>query len=70
MYLLKKLWLMRFSRDSFKADDKANFLPRTCCSTNKKHDKREPGSCGSRKKFFIGVARHIAHMATSQINSS
>ena len=30
-------------RDSFKADAKSNFYPRTCCSTHKKHDKREPG---------------------------
>ena len=29
-------------RDSFKADAKSNFFPRTCCSTHKKHDKREP----------------------------
>ena len=30
-------------RDSFKADAKSNFFPRTCCSIHKKHDKREPG---------------------------
>ena len=30
-------------RDSFKADAKSNFFHRTCCSTHKKHDKREPG---------------------------
>ena len=30
-------------RDSFKADAKSNFFPRTCCSTQKKFDKREPG---------------------------
>ena len=30
-------------RDSFKADAKSNFFPRTCCSTHKKYDKREPG---------------------------
>ena len=30
-------------RDSFKADAKSNLFPRTCCSTHKKHDKREPG---------------------------
>ena len=29
--------------DSFKADAKSNFFPRTCCSIHKKHDKREPG---------------------------
>ena len=29
-------------RDPFKADAKSNFFP-TCCSTHKKHDKREPG---------------------------
>ena len=29
-------------RDSFMADAKSNFFPRTCCSTLKKHDKREP----------------------------
>ena len=29
--------------DSFKADAKSNFFPRTCCSTHKKHDKRESG---------------------------
>ena len=29
-------------RDYFKADTKSNFLPRTCCSILKKHDKREP----------------------------
>ena len=27
-------------RDSFKADAKSNFFPRTCCSTHKKYDKR------------------------------
>ena len=31
------------SRDSFKADAKSNLFPRTCCSTHKKYDKREPG---------------------------
>ena len=30
-------------RDSFKANAKSNFFPRTCCSTHKKYDKREPG---------------------------
>ena len=30
-------------RDSFKADAKSNFFPRTCYSIHKKHDKREPG---------------------------
>ena len=30
-------------RDSFKADAKSNFFPRTCCSIHEKHDKREPG---------------------------
>ena len=30
-------------RDSFKADAKSNFFPRTCCSTHKKYNKREPG---------------------------
>ena len=30
-------------RDSFKADAKSNFFPRTCCSTHKKYDKRESG---------------------------
>ena len=30
-------------RDSFKADAKSNFFPRTCCSTHKQHDKLEPG---------------------------
>ena len=30
-------------RDSFKADAKSNFFPRTCRSIHKKHDKREPG---------------------------
>ena len=30
-------------RDSFKADSKSNFFPRTCCSTRKKYDMREPG---------------------------
>ena len=30
-------------RDSFKADAKSNFFPRTCCSNHEKHDKREPG---------------------------
>ena len=29
--------------ESFKADAKSNFFPRTCFSTHKKHDKREPG---------------------------
>ena len=29
--------------DSFRADSKTNFFPRTCCSVHKKHDKREPG---------------------------
>ena len=29
-------------RDSFKADAKIIFFPRTCCSTHKKYDKREP----------------------------
>ena len=30
-------------RDSFEADVKSNFFARACCSTHKKHDKREPG---------------------------
>ena len=30
-------------RDTFKADAKSNFFPRTCCSTHKKYDNREPG---------------------------
>ena len=30
-------------RDSFRADSKTNFFPRTLCSVHKKHDKREPG---------------------------
>ena len=30
-------------RDSFKADAKPKVFPRTCYSTHKKHDKREPG---------------------------
>ena len=30
-------------RDYFSADEKSNFFPRTCCSINKKYDKREPG---------------------------
>ena len=30
-------------RDSFNADEKSNFFHRTCCSINKKYDKREPG---------------------------
>ena len=30
-------------RNSFKADAKSNFFPRTCCSIHKKHDKWEPG---------------------------
>ena len=30
-------------RDSLKADAKSNFFHRECCSTHKKHDKREPG---------------------------
>ena len=30
-------------RDSFKADAKSNFFPRTCCSIHKKYDKRKPG---------------------------
>ena len=30
-------------RGSFKADAKSNFFPRTCCSTHKKYDEREPG---------------------------
>ena len=30
-------------RDSFKADAKSNFFPRTCCSIHEKHDKWEPG---------------------------
>ena len=30
-------------RDSFGADLKTNFFPRTCCSLHKKRDKREPG---------------------------
>ena len=29
-------------RDSFKADAKSNFFPRTRCNTQKKYDKREP----------------------------
>ena len=28
-------------RDSFKADGKINFFPRSCCSEHKKHEKRE-----------------------------
>ena len=31
-------------QDNFRADAKNNFFSRTCCSKNKKHDKREPGS--------------------------
>ena len=30
-------------RDSFRADSKTNFFPRTRCSVHKKHNKREPG---------------------------
>ena len=30
-------------RDSFKADAKSNFFPRTCCSIQKKHSKLEMG---------------------------
>ena len=29
--------------ESFTANATGNFFPRTCCSTHKKHDKREPG---------------------------
>ena len=29
--------------DSFTAKATSNFLPRTCCTAHKKHDKREPG---------------------------
>ena len=31
------------SEDDFTANATANFLPRTCCTEQKKHDKREPG---------------------------
>ena len=29
--------------DSFTANARGNFFPRTCCTAHKKHDKREPG---------------------------
>ena len=42
----RKEWNAIRSRDytySFTANATGNFFPRTCCSSHKKHDKREPG---------------------------
>ena len=61
-------------RDSFKADAKSNFFPRTCCNTHKKIMIN-----GSRdflkknldvQKCYVCVARHIAAMTTSPISSN
>ena len=60
-------------RDSFKADAKTNFFPRTCWSTHKKYDKREPGLLKKNldvQKCYVCVVRHIAAMTTSQISSN
>ena len=35
--------LSRNCTESFTANATSNFLPRTCCTAHKKHDKREPG---------------------------
>ena len=55
-------------RDSFKADAKSNFFPRTCCSIHKNmisgtwdFSKKNLGA----QKFSVYVVRHIAAMTTS-----
>ena len=61
-------------RESFKADAKSIFFSRTRCSIHTKHDKREPGFFSTKKLYLnkctVFVARHIAAMTLSQINSS
>ena len=61
-----------YCRDSFKADANSNFLPRTCCSTHKKHDKRRRDFSkknSGAQKCYVHVAKLIAAMTTKQINS-
>ena len=59
-------------RDSFKAEAKSNFFPRTCCSAHKKHDKRELFLKKNLdvQKCYVCVARHFAAMTTSPISSN
>ena len=50
-----------------------NFFNRTCCSTHKTYDKREPGLFEEEfrlQKCYVCVARHIAAMTTSPISSN
>ena len=60
-------------RDTFKADAKSNFFPRTCCSILRKYDKWEPGlskkSLGA-QKCCVFVAKLIAAMITSRTSSN
>ena len=60
-------------RESFKADAKTNFFPRTCIRTSrKKQNKREPGLVKEkigRTEMLSWCSMINAAMTTSQINS-
>ena len=59
------------SRDSFKADAKSNFFPRTCCIKSMINWSRDFLMKNlDVQKCYVCVARHIAAITTSQISSN
>ena len=57
-------------RDSFRADSKTKFFPRTCFRVRNKHDKRKHGLFKEEnlvvRRCYVYVARLIVAMATNQ----
>ena len=61
-------------RDSFKANAKSVFFPRTCCSIHKKNIISESWDFSTKnldvQKYYVCVAKFIASMTASQIKST